>query len=111
MIINQEKWDRYIQKNKDPYGKCCVDITRRIMEILDEEKEFEPHDMIIQAEKDIGESGITGFMAGVISLMVVQCHSQGEEWKKKWNKEYGDENRMGVINPALLIITEKTGEK
>ena len=43
-------------------------------------------------------------MAGIISLMIVQCHSRGEEWKKKWNKEWGDENREGVINPAVLEI-------
>ena len=104
MITNQKKWDSYVLKNKDPYGKCCIDIAKRVMKILDEEKIFEPHDIIIQAEKDLGKDGITGFMAGIISLMIVQCHSRREEWKKKWNKEWGDENREGVINPALLEI-------
>lgn len=107
-IKNKEKWNKFVSKNtSDKYGKCCVDIARRAMEILDEGKDFDPHDIISQAEKDIGEDGITGFMAGAISLMITQCHSRGEEFKKKWNESYGgDEGRKGVINPAILTIKD-----
>ena len=107
MITNLEKWNRYVAKNTDPYGKACVDIARRVMEILDGEKDFEPHNIITKAEKDVGEDGITGFMAGVISLMIAQCHSRGEEFKKKWNKGYTNKDIKGVINPAIITIKDK----
>jgi len=103
-ITNQKRWDSYVSKNKDSYGKCCVDVARQVMKILDEVEDFDTHKLIIQAEKEIGENGITGFMAGAIASMVVHCHSRGEEFKKEWNKSYGDEKREGVINPALITL-------
>jgi hypothetical protein len=105
MITNKEKWDNYVNKNKDPYGKCCVDIARQVMKNLDEVEDFEPHDLIIKSEKEIGEDGITGFMAGAIAAMVAQCHSRGKEWNEKWNKDNGGSGKeKGTINPAILEV-------
>lgn len=107
-ITNKKDWETYVKKNKDEYGKCCVDIARKAMEILDEGYEIKyPNELITKAEKEVGEEGITGFMAGAISYMITRCHSRGEEWKKAWNKSYGDEGREGVINPALVTVTPK----
>ena len=105
MITNTKKWKSYENKNKDDYGKACVDIARQAMLNLDKNEEIgEPNDFIIKAEHEIGEEGMTGFMAGMVSLIITQCHSRGEEWKKAWNKSFGDENRKGVINPAIIEI-------
>ena len=106
-IINQEKWDIYVSKNKDSYGKACVDTARRVMEILDEEKDFDTHEIIGRADKEVEAGGLTGFMAGAVAEMISICYSRGDEFKKKWNKDWGDENNKGVINPAILTIKEK----
>ena len=104
-ITNKKKWDSYVLRNKDDtYSKCCVDVARQVMKILDEENDFDPNKIITQAEKDIEEQSITGFMAGTIASMVTHCHSRGEEFKKKWNKSYGEEKREGVINPAIITL-------
>ena len=101
-IINQEKWDNYVLKNTDDYGKACVDTARGVMEILDKEQDFECHEIICRADK---EDDLTGFMAGAVAQMVSQCHSRGEEFRKKWNKGYGvSEEEKGIVNPAILTI-------
>ena len=107
MITDQKSWDVWVEKNKDAYSKCCVDVARRVMEILDEEKDFDTHDIICQANKDIKAGGITGFMAGCVAQMVVKCHSRGKEFQKKWNIFHGikeEEADKGVVNPALVTI-------
>jgi len=110
MITNKKLWNSWMKNNKDPYGKCCVDIARKVMELLDDgdHKDFDPNEIITEAEKLIGEEGITGFMAGCIARIVSICHSRGEEFKKKWNEYYAlteeDKNRESTINPALITI-------
>lgn len=105
MITNIEKWKEYEDKNKDEYGKCCVDIARQVMKNLDEVEDFDPHNLIIKSEKEIGEDGITGFMAGAIAAMITQCHRRGKEFNQKWNKDMGGTGEeKGTINPALLTI-------
>ena len=108
MIKNQEAWDRYVESNKnDPYGKACVDVAREVMIVLDEGKEFDCHTLICDADEKSSAGGITGFMAGCVAQMVTRCHSRGEEFQKKWNKDYGVEDSTGVVNPAILTISEK----
>jgi len=111
-IIDEKKWNSCVEKNDDPYGKACVDVARRAMEILDEGKEFDTHKIICQADSDTKTGGITGFMAGAVASMVSQCHSRGEEFRKLWNKDNqihdeGDKanDGNGVLNPALLNIS------
>ncbi len=125
MITNQKRWDEYVEKNKSSYGKCCVNVARKVMEMLDENDTplhagYYPdvhttHGLICKADKDIDAGGITGFMAGAVTSMVVQCHSRGEEFRKDWNKSYGvDEtkDKGGVVNPALVTIdTDKLEDK
>jgi len=90
-IVKKEKWNNYVKKNKEPYGKCCVDIAREVMHLLDEpNKGYENIDsrrIICEAEKNIGESGITGFMASAVASMVSQCHSRGAEMSLKKEEE------------------------
>ena len=121
-ITNQEKWDKYVSKNKDSYGKACVDVARRVMEILDEndkpiESGYHPntqltHGMIVKADRGVhnGQSELTGFMAGVVSVMITHCHSRGEEWKKVWNKENTGDKIDGVNNPALMTIEKNPNQ-
>ena len=114
-IVKQEEWDECVKNNEDPYGKACVDVARRVMELLDEQDEFDPHKIICQADDELDVGGITGFMAGAVASMVGQCHSRGDEFRRAWNLDtaIGDEGEKanesgGTLNPALLTID--TGE-
>ena len=112
-IIKQEEWDKYVKLNKDAYGKCCVDVAREVMHLLDEPNKgyenIDTHRIICEAEKNIGGDGITGFMAGCVAEMVSHCHSRGEEFRKAWNgdvgKVTGQENVEGVLNPAVMTVS------
>jgi len=33
-ILNVERWKIFEAKNLDPYGKCCVDVARRVMDFF-----------------------------------------------------------------------------
>lgn len=81
-ITNKEKWNSWVDRNKDDYGKACVDTARGVMELLDKLEdgaEFSCHDLICQADKD---DDLTGFMAGCVAQMVWECHSRGNEFRK-----------------------------
>lgn len=110
-IINQKDWDKWVKNNADPYGKCCVDVARRVIEILDENKEFDTHEVIVKASNDVDSGGITGFMAGCVAQMVSHCSHRGEEFRRAWNTDNqiqgeGDKANegKGVLNPALMTI-------
>lgn len=108
---NQKLWDSLVKVNNDPYGKCCVDVAHRVMELLDNDNKplhdgyypdiNTPHGLICQADNDIDAGGITGFMAGCVANMVSQCHERGEEFRRIWNKEY---KGNGTINPAVIEV-------
>ena len=109
MIVDQEKWDSWVKDNTDEYGKACMDVARRVMEILDEENpsELDCHALICRADNEMlgeEEGGITGFMAGMVASMVSQCHSRGAEFHEAWNAFFGVEPDKGTVNPALITV-------
>ena len=115
-IINQKKWDDCVKMNADSYGKACVDVARKVMEILDANEPFDTYKIIRQADDEaLGKNGgITGFMAGCVAQMVSQYHNRGEEFRKAWNKDNQIEDEGdrandsgGILNPALLNISSK----
>jgi hypothetical protein len=115
-LKNEKAWNEYVEKNQNAYGKCCVDVARRVMELLEEDDTplhkgynpdiHTPHGLICKANKDIDAGGITGFMAGAVAHMVAECHERGEEFRKIWNDEHEYEGE-GVVNPALVTISTK----
>lgn len=106
-IEKLDDWNLAVKINTDFYGKACVDIARRVMEILDNNEDFDCHEIISQAEGDTGIEGITGFQAGCVAQMVIHCHSRGDEFKKKWNTYWGEPDTTGIVNPAILTIGGK----
>jgi len=112
---NNDDWKSWVASNEDPYGKACVDVARRVMEILDvEPRDFDPDKLISRADKEIDAGGLTGFMAGAVACMVSRCHSRGDEFRRKWNlaNQIGNEGEKanegdGVLNPAVLLIDQK----
>lgn len=110
-ITNKKVWGKCVKNNTDPYGGACINVARRVMELLDEVEDFDTHKIICQADDESGAGGITGFMAGAVASMVSQCHSRGEEFRHLWNKDQqigteGDEANKGkgVLNPALISM-------
>ena len=112
-LKNEKAWKGYVEVNIGDYGKCAVDVARRVMEILDNGEAFETHAIVCQADKDVhnGQGELTGFLAGCVASMVSKCHIRGEEFRKQWNidNQIHDEGEKvnvtgGVINPALLTI-------
>jgi hypothetical protein len=83
------------------------------MEYLDnEEGIIDCGKMIDRADNEIKAGGITGYMAGCVVTMISQCHSKGEEFRKKWNQENGEVGFKGVVNPAIFFIQKwKEGER
>ena len=114
MIKNRKAWYAWVVANQDPYGKACVDVARKVMEILDRRKKFDPHKIIDEADDKVQAGGITGFMAGCVASMVSKCHSRGKEFRERWNicnqiHNEGEEanRRKEVLNPALLTVEVK----
>lgn len=108
-LKDEAGWEECQKNNTDPYGKCCIDVARRVMEILDEGKDFDCHKLVCQADKDIKAGGITGFMAGCVADIVSNCHERGDEFRIKWNRQYRNDvnesdDEGGVVNPAILTI-------
>lgn len=111
-IVDQTAWLSCVNANRDAYGKCCVDVARRVMLILDEEPgEIDCHSLICRADVDTNAGGITGFMAGCVAEMVSKVHSRGEEFRRKWNidTQISDEGKKAnetgrILNPALMNI-------
>ena len=44
-IINVKDWEEQERINKDLYGKCCIDVAREVMKLLDipEYQDFDSH--------------------------------------------------------------------
>lgn len=120
-LKNEKLWDIWAKNNKDDaYSKCCVDIAKRVMELLDENDTplrngyhpdiYTAHGLICKADKDIDAGGITGFMEGAVAQMVSGCHERGEEFRKSWNGNIDEKyDGEGVLNPALIRVS--TGKK
>lgn len=110
-ITDNKAWESWVSLNTDPYGKACIDVARRVMELLDENiaslvPGYYPdmntaHGLICKADKDVNAGGITGFMASAVAEMVSKCHSRGDEFRKSYN---GDVETEGVVNHAVLSI-------
>ena len=118
MIKNKKLWKDYVDKNKDFYSKAVVNVAREVMRLLDDRKhkDFDANNIITEADKNIViGGGITGFQAGCVAQIVAQCHSKGNEFRKKWNKHYGvdeDKAKGGVVNPAIITLdTSKSSFK
>jgi hypothetical protein len=108
---NKRLWNSYVKKNDDPYGKACVLVAQRVMELLDKDKTplhdgyfpdvHTPHGLICQADHDTNAGGITGFMAGCVASMVWKCHERGDEFRIIFN---GESESDGIVNPALVTL-------
>lgn len=104
--LEQQKLGEDGKAETDPYVSAIVKVGEKVVDLLEALPEDQPVDanaLILEADKFYDE-GITGNMAAYIAMIATKCHSRGEEFKKSWNKHNGDENREGVINPAVVTM-------
>ena len=106
-IANQKGWDICVKNNESDYGKAGVDVAREVMRLLDEKKDFDASDIILEADRNVhnGVGELTGFLSGCVAGIVAACHSRGEEFNDKWNKYWGvskEEAKGKTLNPALM---------
>ncbi len=103
-IQTYKKWKA---NNTDPYGSTVFRYAERWADMMEER--------IVNGERieDIAEKlsfkandeCITGFMYGCAVSILSQCWEYGEQLRKWHNKKYnysGD----GVVNPAVLKISQ-----
>ncbi len=98
-----EEWMQCVDKNtNDAYSCCVVETTLLCLKKLQEGATCE------EVEKIYGEMGLTGYMAGAVSSMIVHFSTRGNEFKQYWNKKFGiTEEEKGVVNPAVLVLSQK----
>lgn len=114
-IVNDKKLKEY--RDSGDWVECKISvIAEEVMRTLDlpEYSEFKirgDNDIINKAVDDLGGSSITGYMADCISEIVISCHSRGEEYRRKWNREIqlkgeGDESNEsgGMISSSFHIV-------
>jgi len=107
-IKNEKVWKEYETKNTDPYGKCCVNVAREVMRLIDKRKgPIDADKLICKADNNIKAGGITGFMAGCVARMVSTCHSRGDEFNRSWNAMWGVKDAKRTVNPAVVKIGRK----
>lgn len=111
-----EKWKGWVDKNSDPYGKCCVDFARSWA--MEMEKRMDGGESLEQMAKSSSFEvnkregyGITGFMYGAAVSMLSQVWFYGETLRKWHNldTQIGDEGEQankkgGVLDPSRMTI-------
>lgn len=98
----QSKYDNWVKINsEDGYSRVIVDVTEVLAKLLDEGKTPE------ETLAGLRGHDLTGYMAGVAVSAIVHFHPRGEEVKKPWNKQCGNEDAKGTINPAIITIETK----
>lgn len=110
MRINQDwlkkQYEAEGEDKPDVYVLEILKVAEKVLDYMEALPENEPIDadaLISKADKEL-DSGITGNMAGFIAMIATKCHSRGEEFKKSWNKHWGNPDAKGVTNPAVITI-------
>ena len=102
------KWEKFVEVNsKHPYSEGVVTYARRwakYMQHLMKEYNKSLPQIASKASYASDIEGITGFMYGCAVNMLSQCWKYGEELRRWHNKEFGQEDTEGVVNPAVLTI-------
>lgn len=95
--------------NSDSYGAAIIDYAESWAKLM--QVEISNGKKLIECAEstsfELGFLGITGFMYGAAVSILSQCWKHGEELRKWHNKEYNNEDAIGVINPAVLTIGSK----
>lgn len=112
-LSDEKSWNEFKEKNKDPYGSCCVEYAEGWAKLMQAEfaKGKKINDCAKTTSYELGFLGITGFMYGCAVSMLAKCWKHGEALRMWHNldtqiKNEGEKANEsgGVLNPALLSI-------
>lgn len=110
---DKKGWDDWKANNTDGYGSMIFQYAEGWAKVMQKEfanRNIENPDvtcMIAHAEncsRELDFYGITGFMYGAAVSILSKCWKHGEALRKWHNKEFGQENVEGVVNPAIFVI-------
>lgn len=99
-------WEQMVRANPDSYGAAVLryaELWARLMEARISEGvalEYCAESLSHLAD----EEGITGAMYGMAVAVLSKAWIHGEPLRKWHNKEYGNPESKGVINPAILTV-------
>lgn len=97
-----EEWKKTAGENcLDGYSFGVIEATIKVFGGLD--RGLSPE----EANKEVYDMGISGFMAGCMAQWVSKYHIRGEEFRVFWNKEWGAGESQGVVNPAIVTFKTK----
>jgi len=121
MIIDNEKWQMYQDKNTDGYGGACILVAREVFKILDANDDplnigYFPdmstaHGIICKADEDSEAGGITGFMANCVNQMVFWTHSRGAEFYLAYSINTYDMSESRLTEIVTRIVKEELNKK
>ena len=102
------KWEHWVEINSnDGYSFGVVKYARRwakYMQHLMAKHNKSIYQIADKASHVTDIEGITGFMYGCAVAMLSECWKYGEELRRWHNKEWGQEDCDGVVNPAVLTV-------
>lgn len=104
----EEKWNHWVKINSNNvYSTLVVKYATQFGKYMQYlmKKHNKPLYLIADNASRITDTmGMSGFSYGLAVSALVWWWKNGNELKKWHNKEWGDENADGVINPAVLTI-------
>lgn len=118
-IVEQKVYDNWKNKNTDPYSRRCFTYAEDWADMMEAEIAAGKTlaDVASATSRKADTDGITGFMYGVAVEILAKCWVHGEELRRWHNKDTqigteGDKANEsgGVLNPALLNISDKNKE-
>lgn len=105
-ITNSEGWEKGLSNNSDGYGRAIYDYSEAWAKLMQVEIESGARleDIADKTSHELSYMGITGFMYGAAVSILSQCWVHGDALKRWHNKDYGQPDAEGVVNPAILSI-------
>jgi hypothetical protein len=102
-IINKKRWDIYVKENKGDIGGYIIRLAYELSKLLDigKHEHLDNYEIIEIASSNIGDDSPTGYMAECAAKMIIECHSKGKEFLKKWNLRF--ESKGKVISDDEFI--------
>jgi len=96
----QEEWKRLVSSSNGFYSIGIIEGAVNGMKKLSEGASLS------QAE-EAAENGQSVNSMSYCCSLISYYSRRGEEFRRYWNRQFGEENSEGVVNPAVLHISKK----
>lgn len=106
---NQALWNEIVSANEgDGYGMASVEFAERWANLMEEKLAggAQLADIAMSTSHEADTDGITGFMYGMAVSFLARTWIHGEALRRWNNKDLGDEDAKGSLNPATNVLTD-----